>query len=400
MVTIASNTQTETEIVDALKANGLEPVETEAPAKEAKPVVEDNQSEPSGEPGEKVPAETEGKTAAEPDAAGEKSQETAPPEGTTPKDKDKDKPKGGYQAKIEKLTRRIEEIQERLEEEAGSKSALRAERDELAAKLAELQPAEPEKEPDLVRPTRPKAPRLKDFDFDADKFEAAQETYDQEFAKYEEDLDKYNAEVRAREREEDRRKDAEARQKQEQEANVVRTVEQFEARRKKEEHLYEDYAELRDALPANARTIIDESPVVLDYVMKESEHPVHLVHFFMKDLIENDGAEGERIAKLPPIKQVLEVAKIEAGLIRENKAASKEKSGEAGEAPAAVTPAKELPKRVETPEEPIRPVGSRAATGGAKNLDQQMREAAERGDNKKFQELLAQQHREKNAVSV
>lgn len=396
MVTIASNTGTEEDIREVMVNNGLQPQEP-VKAEEPKEPVEEKVAPKSAEaPGEKVPAETEDKTAAELETAGDKSQEK-PPQGQEPvvEGQEPKKSKGGFQAKNEKLARQLNEARENLELERGDKTKLQARVDELAAEVAKLKPAEPDKPKELVRPKRPS---MKDLEYDQDK-------YDEALGKYEEELDAYHAAMTDKKVSDSLNAVEEKRKKDDQDARTAKALGEFEERRKAGESAYEDYGDLVEALPKDATTLVDRSRVIADYIQFKSKNPAHLIHFLMKDFVEGDEAEAGRLEKMDDFDQLIAIKEIEDRLIREHKAESKvDKEVTTEEKPKAkaaevVPPVEEKPKKVKTPDAPITPVGSSAAAKG-KNLDEQMAAAAAANNGKEFRRLLALQEKEHQAARV
>jgi hypothetical protein len=400
-VEIASNTQSEAELTEALVANGYTVVEGEK-EEEAKPAEEVDKSEPAGEPGEKIPAETEGKTAAEAEPAKDKSQETSQ------EDKDKaetKKSKGGFQAKVEKLTQRLDEAREELELERGDKTKLRQKVEELEAKLAGITaPAETAKPAELVKPKRPEMPDPSDVDFDPEKYSALRKKYAEDMAKYDDEMETYRealTDKKVREAREADQADYRERERKRQENEAMM---QFALRKEKDEGFYEDFKEMTNSLSEEQdnNTVMGKSPQAYFFIMNKAQHPADLLYYFAKDMAENDGEENDRIKAMDPFDQIIELKALGDRLAAEREAAVAAKAtppkGETKTAAAAepekkAPPAKERP-RVETPDAPISPVGARANAKG-KTLDEQMRDAAEAGNNKEFNRLLALQHKER-----
>ena len=397
MITIASNSGTEQDIADAMAANGIKPEDVAAPEKEAKP-AEDKSAE-SGEPGVKDPAETGKESAAVTEPAKDKSQEKPPEEQaegepqTEPR-----KAKGGFQIKVEKLTKTVDLLQTQLEAKDGNEARLRRELEEAQAKLAELKPAEPETPKELIRPKRPK---LSDFEFDQDKYDAALEAYETK-------LDEYHAAVTDKTVSDRLKAENETRAKQEREQQTAKAVKEFEDRRNKSKEAYEDFDELMQALPATAETLVDRSRVVADYIQFKSKDPAHLIHYLMKDFLEGDEKEANRFMQMDDYDQLIAIRDLEAQLISEHKKEAKTEAEATAtaaatgtvpekKAPEAATPAKDKPARARVPDEPITPVGNSAAAKG-KDLNEQMNAAAASGDGKEFRRLLALQQKEKQAA--
>ena len=365
MITIESNTQTQEEMADALKAAGITPVEEPKPD-QPKPAGEETKtSEQSGAPGEKVPAETEGKSAAEAEPAGDKSQEK--PQGEKPEDKRVEKPveakvdepkkgKGGFQAKIDKLTQRLETAREELEMERGDKTKLRQKVDELEAQIAELKPKEPEKP---AEPVKPKRPTRAEVDFDEDKYEAA-------LAKYDDDLATYHTQMSEKRVSDALAAAEEKRVKQANDAAQEQAWQDYLGRLNKDKENIEDWDEVFDSLTDQV-----EFPQAAEAAILESEHPGHLTHYFASNL-----KELERLSKMTPIAQVREIARLELKLAADRAPKADPKTDPPkGEAKPENPPAKEEKPRAKTPDEPIAPVGGRA-TVKADSLEELAEKAA------------------------
>lgn len=398
MITIASNSGTEQDIADAMVANGIKPEETAAPVVEAKPAEDKSKSVSAEAPGDKIPAETEDKSAAVTEPVKDKSQEKPPEEQVVaaeiPPEPKKEKAKGGFQIKVDKLTKTVDLLQSQLDAKEGNEARLRRELEEAQAELVKLKPPEPETSKELVRPKRPK---LSEFEFDQDKYDAALEAYEGK-------LDEYHAAVTNKTVSDALKAENDTRSQKEQEERIARAEAEFHERRKKGESLYPDFADLRDALPEDAETLINRSPVVRRYIGMKSKEPVHLVRFLMKDFLENDEVEANRFMEMDDDDQLIAIRDLENQLIREHKKGAKEEAAETVVATAepekkpakaveAATPAKEKPKRAEVPDEPISPVGN-SATAKGKDLNAQMQAASEVKDGKEFRRLLALQHEE------
>lgn len=385
MVTLATNTQPESEVQEALEANGVVIEGKENPT-ETEKVVE---SESTGAPGEKIPAETDGKTAAETEPVKDKTQGTQEPKDTPA---EKPKSKGGFQAKNEKLTRQLEETREALELERGDKSKLRQKVEELEAQITGTKPPIEEKKSDEL--VRPKRPTMKDVDFDQDQYESAMDKYDA-------DLDVYHAAVSQKKAKDELTTYQQTQERKAAEAVAQKEYDSFVDRRDKSASAYDDYQDTWEALPDDAQTVLLSSDVVRGYVAGESPAPAHLIRFFAKDFLENDGAESERIAALNPIRQLLEIKKIEDRLIDEI-------SGKGGTAAATTEkpestkpPAKPEAKRVEPPESPITPVNGRGAPSGrARDFNAEMKAASDAGDSKAFRKILSELEQSKRKAAT
>ena len=361
MVVLESDTQSEQEIKEALVAHGLTPEEPAKTDDSAKPVVDGKKSEPEGAPGEKIPAETKGEAAITTEVVEGKSQET--PQETKPADEKK--AKGGFQAKIDKLTAKAESLVEQLEEERGSKTALQKQLETVQAELEALKPAEVKTD---EGPVRPKRPKLSDVDFDQEKFDVLEEKYDEE-------LDAYYAAVTDK-------KTKEAVAGYEQSAAQAQEMATRRERIRISAKDIPDYNDVIAALPDESEKQIVIPPIVATYIDKKSEHPAELMYFLAKDYLDNEGEEIDRLSKLDDFEQAYEIRKIEERLVSERKSAKKpakeaepkpKAEPEVKAAPAAVAkpeavPVKEQPKAEALEDDaPLTTVGTRA-TGRELNL--------------------------------
>lgn len=406
MVILSSKTQTEAELVGALEANGLKPEVEGAETVEAEKPAEGEKKTSEQPEAEEEKTEAEGSESADGTEPDEKKTSQEKPQGkektATESKVDGEKPKsrGGFQKRVDDLTRQKALVEDQLELERGSKVALQKQLDELNGKLTALQPKEPEKAPELVRPKRP---TLKEADFDQDKLDGMLDDYEKK-------LDDYHATV-ADKKAEERVTAAEEKRKQETRETQIKAQETaFYERRDKGMKAYEDFGELAEAL-GDSETIINRSSVVRDYISIKSKDPAHLIHFLMDDFVNNGGDEAERIEQMDGFDQLIAIKEIEDGLLKERGKVSREapkvvkpaKDSEETEAekptPEDKTPAKRT-TRTETPDDPITPLGGSSVRAKGKSLDDQMREASEAGDSKKFRELFSQQQREKQAASV
>lgn len=373
MINLVSETQTEQEMKDALVANGLTVTEPAKPKEPAAPVEDKTKSEPEGEPGEKIPAETKGEAPATTEVVETKPQETP----------QEHKPKGGFQAKVEKLTAKADRLMEELEAERGSKTALQRKLDEVNAQLAELKPAEVKTD---EGPVRPKRPKLSDVDFDQDKHE-------ENLEKYETELDAYYKQVA-----DDTAKQAVAGY--EQSAAQARHQSEWLGRINEDKKDIPGYDDLIAMLPDEKTNPIPIPPVIAAYMEHKSKHPGHLSAYLAKDYLdeENPGVEMARLSKLDEYDQIIEIKEIEDRLVKEAKAAKKPAKDAEPTAPKAevkpvetkpvvVPPVKEKPK-AEALEEPISPLGTRAV-----GRQQSMAELAElaAGGDKAARKLLNEQ---------
>lgn len=385
-VTLESSTQDVQEMQDALVAAGLTVREPEKPAEPVKPAAEEkNPSETKEAPGEQIPAETKVEAPAATEVAEPKTTQEPTQEEGTPEEKPS-KSKGGFQAKVEKLTRRVDMLQEELEAKTGNEAALRQKLEEAQAELAALKP-QPKEE---SGPVRPKRPTRKDFDFDEDKYEEA-------LAKYDQELDEYHQALRDKDR-------AEALAEFEKTAQARAEEAAFLARRNADAKTIEDFDEVIAMLPPETETSkIEIPPAVMTYIMQKSQHPAKLMYFLAKDYLENDSEARDRLAGMDPIDQLLEIREIERDLVAKAKAEPKPaktapaKAAEPNPPKPEAAPAKPKPK-AETPEAPIDPVGSRT-TAAPESMEQLAARAAagDAGAQKalalKTRELLGAKHR-------
>lgn len=375
--TITSNTETDEELRAALA--DLDDVIVDGrrgAAKETIPPVEDKPTEPAEAPGEEIPVEAEGKSEAEAEAATEKQEA---PEGEIEGEK---KHKGGFQAKIEKLTARVDNLREQLEDEQGSKKSLRAKLDEALTELETFRGGkkseEPPKDAGPVIPKRPKMPTLASVDFDTDKFAAAEAKHETAMEKYDADMTAYLQAAMERTAEDrvaaERHNNVEAQLQRELKARVDKGAED-----------YSDYWDLVKRLPENAKFPLDEFPAAMALMKVKSKHPASLFHYFMVDFLDNDNVEGERIAALDPIDQVLELKDIELRLASEraDKAAKKEP---ASTAPPKEPPAQPKPTR-RVPDPPLDPVGGGGSVKVTGNLQEQYSAACDAGNSGEIKRL-------------
>ena len=401
MITVDTNTQRANEVLDAFKAHGYEPVEEKKP----EPKPEAKTTESAEAPGDKIPAEAAGGTDAP--VVETKTQETDPaPTQTTPEPK---KNKGGFQAKLEKLTSKVGTLQDELDAERGDKTRI-AER--LAAAQAELEAlkgggtvktVEPEKATGPVRPKRPEMPDLAEFDYDQDKYQAAMKAYRSNLDKFDAELDEYHAAVADQKAKQAVAEDKQKTQRAREEAAAIEMQNAFVALKDRDAAEYdeEEWAELVDNQP-NWQEV---SPVLPGVIM-QSEIPGHLMMY----LYQNPD-ELERISKMVDykgepnvLKQTATLSKIEDKVIAQRNGAATGGQGQPEAKPVAAskvvvdTPPPAKPKqKVETPDAPLNPVGARTARSGSTDYKTLQREASERGDTKEYQRLRALEHQEKHS---
>lgn len=166
-------------------------------------------------------------------------------------------------------------VQKRIDELTAEKYAEKRRADALEAELQRIQQQTRPETPDIG----PK-PKLADFDFDEDKFNAATEQY---FAK------KAAAEFESRQKQEQQWREQQQ-WVQKQSSVIARGV--------------SSYADYEQVVNAN----VPISPYAAEAILN-SEKGADVSYFLGKNL-----AEAERIYSLPPIQQVYEIARIESRL--------------------------------------------------------------------------------------
>ncbi len=380
MITLTSTSQDPKALADVFAANGLTP---EAPTtidgqtsvqgeKKAAtgdtPVEGDKHSESDQPAGDKPVDDTTKET---PEGEVEKPKDAAVEGEPKPAEK---KSKGGFQAKVEKLTAKAEELREALEAERGSKVALQKQLDEVNAKLVEagIVTKEPEAKKD-DGPVRPKRPTRQEHEFDEDKYEAAMDKYDSDLDKYHATVAKQKADEAAAElRKENEQKDAKAAEQE--------RIDAFVRRRQAGEKDFPDLHELLADIPDDHKDLMERSRVAADYLLMESKNPAALMHYLAKDYLENDDAETDRLLALTPFQLVIELNAIEARYTN--------KGGPTLDPAPVVTPAKQQPKpKQAVPDAPIEPVGGRHTGGGTADLEKELRETR---DPVRFRQIRAQ----------
>lgn len=364
-IVISSNTQDQTELDAAVQAVD-QSAKPEESVEEKKPSAEPEETKP--EDAEEAPAgevESEEGTAAEAETAEESEQEKAEEE--TPKAA---KTKGGLEAKLDAVIRQNKILQKQISEN-GETAKLRKQVEESNAIIADLkakapQVTEPEKAPDLVKP---KMPRQDDpaIDFDTEKLAAAMEQYEAEMEAYNDKKFESKWATKQAEEAEQRKKDAA-------EAERVQLRTELANRIDKGKASYDDFdsvtATFKEMIPDNdtVKTGAD-LPAVSAYLW-ETDTPAHLMRYFMLDMIENDGAERDRLAAMTPIKQAIAVKEIEDRLIAESKGEESETvETEEPAKPKPTTPATPQQARARTPKEPITPVRGTVKAQGDSDQD-------------------------------
>jgi hypothetical protein len=326
------------------------------------PVVE-KPSETPGEPGapvavepvvESSPATEEGKTQAQ-----------EPPPGEEPKEK----PKGGWQRKVEKLTSQLSDKDDEIQRTRGDKAKLQAEADELRAKLAELTGAgAPAAEPDkkAEAPVKPKRPTLAECDGDYDKYELAMEEYDGKLTEYHQKVAEHTVDQRLA----DQAKVAAEAEKQ---ADYTKRMNAFAERKDKGKSEFDDWQEIVDAVePIEKETgklsAMSRSQIAHDYILFKAKEPAALLYILGKDMVENDGELNDRLSEMDGFDITLELKAMEdAHAAKRGKSKIAAVPSPAPVAPtesappaAAVPPAPPVQTRPQSqPPTPIRPLGSR-----------------------------------------
>ena len=405
MITIDTNTQSEQEVRDAFIAHGLEPKIVEPPKKPetAKPVVE-KPSESAGAPGDVVPVEpADGTVVTE---EGKPTQEAAPAPTQTPEAHKK--AKGGFQAKLDKATAKIDYLQDELDNERGDKTRIA---EKLATAQAELDrlkggdaKPEPAKDAGPVRPKRPEMPDLAEFDYDQEKFQAAMKNYRGLAAKYDEEMEEYIAASTAKQVADGIAADKEKDRKAREENAVIEASNAFVALKDKDAAEYgeEAWGELLADEP-DWKAI---SPVLPDVIL-DSEIPGHLMmHLYQNpEELERISEMTDRLGRPNLIRQATALGKIEdklAAEVKAKRAAGGDKKPEpkpvaAAEVVVDTPPAKPKPPKAETPDAPIRPVGGRTAGSATPDYNALLDAAAKAGDSKEFRRLRALQAQDSKA---
>jgi hypothetical protein len=194
------------------------------------------------------------------------------------------KPKGGFQRRIDKLTREKHELESRLTALEGR----------LAEKPAERPAERAESKGDAGQNARPVKPDPAKFD----SYAAYEDAHD----KYVEDLADWKTDQKlAQAREESRRQAAEAQARQ----RAAQTLEQWESRVAAARQAHPDFDEVLEDV---------EIPITpaLQQALVESEHGAELAYQLAKN-----PAEAQRIMKLSPLAQARELGKLEAKLTPE-----------------------------------------------------------------------------------
>ncbi len=374
-ITLESNSVSEQELKDALTSFGLDIDKEEAPGS-GEPAKGEETPVPKGEPGAKAAAEPEGKSEAGSEPV-DKSQET-PPE---------TKAKGGWQRKVEKLTAQLEGVRDQLEEKTGNEAKLRQDKLDLERKIAELSASGPDAAPKDDGIKRPVRPTLAGMDYDNEKLEAA-------MADYDEAVDKYTRAISEKTAKDTLEADRVAREKKAADEKAADELAAFGKRVETDKEAIPDYQEVLDELPKGAHTVLDSSDAVVKFIKSKTKIPAALIHYFAKDLLDNDGAESTRLEAMDEIDQVLAMREIESNILQSRTAKNKPPEPAApakAETRTPEPPVKERPKPQQVPDAPLETLGGRGTSANAGNLDRQIEEAAERGDGKEVRRLRSLQ---------
>ena len=238
----------------------------------ASPAVDEKQSDRTEKTRREYTVDSPVKSAGEDAKADEQPKEASEGEGERPEPKKKS---GGFQTRIDKLTREREEARER---------AAHLEK-QLQAKGEPAEALEPE----------PKRPKESDFS-DWGKFEEAREDYLVAKAKW----------AARQEMSAAQRKASETRQ-----ADEVRSR-QTEARKRFEkaaDAVADNYDGLHDAIERAFAGEVPASPAMAEYVMEVSDRGPELIF-----ALDADPDLAERISKMSPLHAARELAKLEAKL--------------------------------------------------------------------------------------
>lgn len=285
---------------------------SEAPAEPAKEPEEEPAAEPQSD------AETAEESETEEDEQQEGEEEEVEPEtGKEPTKEPGRKPKRGYQKKIDKLTRRVHELE----------GELHAQRERLVEPPAGTAAEKTGEEPKPAAAPAGK-PKVEDF-----------ETYEE----FTEALTDWKLEQRVQKLEKDR---AEQERQREVKQAFSTQKQAWDGRLAESKAAHDDY----DDRMADVSDV--ELPAHVDQAIFESENGPELAYH-----LAGHRDELERIVKLSPLSAVRELGRIEAQL----KTPPKPAAGDKTRTPA-VTP------RVTSAPKPISPVGG-AASGGTPSLN-------------------------------
>ncbi len=267
-----------------------------------------------------------------------------------------------FEKRRKDLERQVARLHEDLDLEKGSKKTLQEKLDAATAELAKLKPAEVPvaKIEELVRPKRP---TKADADYDEEKYEALMDAYEVE-------RDEYTRKMVQRETEEARAKDEKQRKEREDTAAVAKAEQDFVGRLQEDVKGIPDYddvvAEFNEATDGRE---IEVPKTIETFIQISAEHPGQMMHFLLKDYLQNDGKELARLAALNPYVQMRELTRLSDRLEKEY--AGTTTAASAGSPVVDVPPAAAPAKAPESPvkpkitpkvhEDPITPVGARSA---------------------------------------
>lgn len=305
-VIISSPSETPEQITESMAALGLK-VEVEvqgtAPGEPAK-VIETKSETTKKEPAEKVAEETKAADETVSDSETdkeEKKDEVKTEAKETPTDAEKvaseesDAPKSKTDRKLLKRIDTVTAQKNQLKESLEEKESRIA---ELEAKLAGRSTEEAEKEPEAVKPVRPKMPVASDeaIGFDEEKLTAAREKYEHDLDDYE---DKKSAYIQA-----ETAKELTAKQQAAEQAKEAKAVLDAHSGRVEEaKGRYEDWDEVAETLSDQGFNLV---PVVYNGLL-ESPHSADILYHLATNL-----EEAETIASMRPDRALREIGKLEA----------------------------------------------------------------------------------------
>lgn len=389
-ITLTSTSNDTKAIADVFAAKGLTPV---APVEDAVKVSNVEDKKPTGE------TPVEGQEHSESVPAGDKpkadTEDKQQGKEVKPKvegEEEKPKAKGGFQAKIDKLTASRDRLQEDLDAERGGKAKLQAQIDELNAQLGTLKPTQTKEELKTDGPVRPTRPTREQFEYDEEKYEVA-------MAKYETDSDAYHDAV-AEKKVADLRASLKKEGEDKQAADVKKA--QMEEYSKRFEAGLKDIGDLDELLaevPDGHQGLFDKSFTAENYILRKAKNPAALLRYMANDYVNNDDAESKRLLALDDYDLVIELRAIEDTL-NSAKKVTPVVDTDPGKTKTEDAPVKPQPKPKQVvPDSPIEPVGGRHQPS-LLNLDEQLEAAAKAQDIPKFRELRRQQRAAKLPAKV
>lgn len=366
MITLTSSTQSPEEMAAALAARGqvVVPDEPEPKPASAEPARNDQTKPPEqSAPGGETHKASDGETAPVPEAGKDQTQDPQKRPGEKPAESavetksEEPKPSPGkFKADKQKLRDQISRLSDDLDLERGSKAKIRAELDEARTRLAVLEKpaaAEAKKDDGPVKPKRPvRAEFFAAEDPDA-AYEAAMDQYDDNVSAFHAAVTEktVNDKLAAR-AEDDRKAEAEAAGKQ--------AYAEFEKRRDQDRKSIEDYDDVFAELGEHPIDFPKDG--VMELAVMEAEHPGILIHYFGKDALDNEGKEFHRISRLSPVRQVAELTRLEARLVKEHEERAKQEKPAGATVVVPEKPSEEVPAKPQLkarPDEPIEPVSGR-----------------------------------------